>query len=250
MLIFHPDLGGLIPASTSVFPPKNNEPTVVLRHLKEPTSLKDLIESVGIPHCEIGSARSLISARELSLKARTRDGDVLEVRPAAPRLLPAPRFLCDGHLGKLAFLLRIMGFDTTWDQSWSEPGMARRGINEKFTVLTRSRSLLKRTDLTDAMLIRSDIPEDQAAEVVQRFLLAGRVRLFGRCSKCNGLLAQVPKAKVASRIPPKTAKWLDTYYLCVECDQLFWKGTHVTALREKVARILNRCPPIAGPDGT
>ena len=141
-----------------------------------------------------------------------------------------------------------MGFDTAWDQSWSEPGMARRGINENRTVLTRSRSLLKRASMDKAMLIGSDVPDEQACEVLQRFLLTDQVQLFGRCSKCNGLLREVAKADVTARIPPKTAKWLDTYYLCRDCDQLFWEGTHVTVLRRRVEKILARCAAPDRPD--
>ncbi len=240
-LIFQKDLGTLIPPSALVFPPHTGRPALVLRHLTQPSSLKDLIESLGVPHCEIGTVFSLISGLELPLDARTVASDVLAVAGADPRSLASPRFLCDGHLGKLALLLRVMGFDTAWDDSWSEPGMARRGINEKRTVLTRSRSLLKRASMDNAMLIRSGVADLQAAEVLRRFLLVSQVRLFGRCSKCNGRLREVAKADVAARIPPRTAKWLDTYYLCRECDHLFWEGTHVTALRQRVARILSQC---------
>jgi len=218
----------LISPSALVYPPHSGHPALVLRHLAEPSSLKDIIESIGVPHCEIGTVFSLVTGLELPLDARTVDRDVLAVAGARPRSLPTPRFLCDGHVGKLALLLRVMGFDTAWDDSWSEPGMARRGINEKRTVLTRSRSLLKRASMDNAMLIRSDDADIQATEVLRRFLLVSRVRLFGRCS-------------VTARIPPRTAKWLDTYYLCHDCDHLFWEGTHVTALRIRVEKILAHC---------
>ena len=241
MVIFREDPGRLIPATARVFPRRPDQPVLVVRSLTEPTSVKDLIESVGVPHCEVGAVFSLVSRQELPLDSLTVPGDVLEVRGIRPRPLASPRFLCDGHLGKLALLLRVMGFDTARDESWSEPGMARRGINENRTVLTRSRSLLKRASMDNAMLIRSDAPDEQAGEVMRRFLLTGQVRLFGRCSKCNGLLREVAKADVAARIPPKTTKWLDTYYLCRECDQLFWAGTHVTALRRRVEKLLACC---------
>ncbi|MCK9994740.1 MAG: hypothetical protein KAH56_00500 [Candidatus Krumholzibacteria bacterium] len=218
------------------------------RSLAGPSSLKDLIESLRVPHCEVGSVYSLVSKRELPLDSLTVPGDVLEVRGPRPCRLTSPSFLCDGHLGKLALLMRVMGFDTAWDNSWSEPRMARRGVNENRVVLTRSLSLLKRSTMDNAMLIRSDDPDEQAREVVCRFLLADQVRMFGRCSKCNGLPREVAKADVASRIPPKTAKWLDTYYLCRDCDQLFWEGTHVTALRRRVEKILARCPTSDRPD--
>ena len=228
----------MISPSAMVYPRQTGQPALVMRQLAEPSSLKDIIESVGVPHCEIGTVISLVSNSQLPLDARSVDGDVLEISGTRPRPRPTPRFLCDGHLGKLALLLRIMGFDTAWDDSWSEPGMARRGINENRTVLTRSRSLLKRASMDNAMLIRSDVADTQAAEVLRRFLLPDQVRLFGRCSKCNGRLREVAKADVAARIPPRTAKWLDTYYLCRECDHLFWEGTHVTALRSRVEKIL------------
>ena len=241
MVIFQAEPGRLIPASALVFPRRPGQPALVVRSLTEPSSVKDLIESVGVPHCEVGAVFSLVSCQELSLDSLTVPGDVLEIRGMPPRPLASPRFLCDGHLGKLALLLRVMGFDTAWDESWSGPGMARRGINENRTVLTRSRSLLKRAAMDNAMLIRSDVPDEQACEVVRRFLLTDQVRMFGRCSKCNGLLHEVAKADVAPRIPPKTAKWLDTYYLCRECDQLFWEGTHVTVLRRRIEKILACC---------
>jgi uncharacterized protein with PIN domain len=205
MVIFHRALGDLIPPSRPAFRPGIGDPVVVLRRLTEPTSVKDLVESLGVPHCEIGSVTSLVRNRACPLDSRTVDGDVLAVRPVRPRPLASPRFLCDGHLGKLALLLRVMGFDTAWDDAWSEPGMARRGLNEGRTVLTRSRSLLKRAELDNAMLLRSDAPDEQAVEVLRRFVLADRVRLFGRCSRCNGSLREVAKARVAVRIPPRTA---------------------------------------------
>jgi len=152
--------------------------------------------------------------------------------------LPHPRFVGDLHLGKLVLLLRVLGFDTAWEDSGREAAVVRRALNEDRVVLSRSRSLLKRRAMTRAMLVRSDDPDRQAAEVLRRFGLAARVRLFGRCSRCNGTLAPVAKADVADRIPPRTAMWLDTYYLCRDCDQLFWEGTHVIALRDRVRGIL------------
>jgi uncharacterized protein with PIN domain len=244
-LVFQDEPGRLVSASTLVLPHRHGGPALVVHRLTEPTSVKDLIEALGVPHCEAGPVYSLTTRKKIPLDSLTAHGDVLEVRTAQPRRFADPRFLCDGHLGKLARLLRVMGFDTAWDDSWSEARMARRGVNEIRTVLSRSRSLLKRAAMDNAMLIRSDEPDQQALEVMRRFQLARQVRMFGRCSKCNALLREVAKAEIASRIPPRTAKWLDTYYLCRECDQLFWEGTHVTALRLRIAKILAR---FTGPD--
>jgi len=211
---------------------------VVRKELPKPSSLLDVLGSMGIPPCEIGRIAMAHDQREVDPASPAEPDMELVIEAAVPRLLDDPRFICDGHLGKLAVMLRVMGFDTAWDDGWNEAGLARRGVNEKRVVLSRSRSLLKRRTMTRAQLIRSDRPDTQAAEVLHRFMLADRVRMFGRCSRCNGMLKMVPKADVAPRIPPLTARWLNDYYICLDCDHLFWEGTHVTALRRRVSAIL------------
>jgi uncharacterized protein with PIN domain len=47
-----------------------------------------------------------------------------------------------------------------------------------------------------------------------------------RCMSCGGELRRGDKEALRERIPPKTYRWLDEYYLCSQCDKLFWHGTH------------------------
>jgi hypothetical protein len=147
------------------------------------------------------------------------------------------RFICDQHLGKLARLLRIMGFDTAYGTDWLEPEMARRAVNEDRIVLSRNRQLLQRKALTRALLITSDQPDEQAREVLQEFQLADQVRPFGRCTRCNGLVEPVAKAQILELIPPRTRRWLDTYTRCTGCGHIYWEGTHVTALLKRLTAI-------------
>jgi uncharacterized protein with PIN domain len=53
---------------------------------------------------------------------------------------------------------------------------------------------------------------------------------------CGGALAPKPKEEIRTRIPPRTALWKDEYFVCVECDRLFWHGTHW----ERIERTLRR----------
>ncbi len=204
-----------------------NDPAIVLQFLLDrPAALKDMVESVGVPHCEIGAVAGDLT----DLGSLARDGCRVTVSAAQPFPLADPRFLCDNHLGRLARWLRLLGFDTLWDPVWPEAEVARRGINSGRTVLSRSLALLKRRELVRAMLVRPDDPLAQARQVVARFQLAGRVRMFGRCSVCNGLLEKVAKADVRAQIPPRTARWLDEYYRCRGCGRLYWEGTHTGAI--------------------
>jgi uncharacterized protein with PIN domain len=44
----------------------------------------------------------------------------------------------------------------------------------------------------------------------------------------------VEKERVRDRIPPRTARWKDEYFLCAGCGRLFWHGTHW----ERISRVL------------
>ena len=202
----------------------------VVRELPGPTSIKDAVEALGIPHVEIGLPSDL--------SARVTDGAVLHIHPAADQELAHPRFVCDLHLGKLVRLLRFCGFDTRWNHTWRESALARIAAREGRTVLSRHRALLKRSAVTSGMLIRSDHADAQFGEVLRRFQLAARVTRPGRCAACNGLLVATAKADVPVAIPPRTAAWRDQYWLCAGCGQLFWDGTHVERLRARVARAI------------
>lgn len=47
-----------------------------------------------------------------------------------------------------------------------------------------------------------------------------------RCMACGGDLLEIPKEQVADRVPPRTLAWLEHFYQCRRCRQLFWQGTH------------------------
>ncbi|MBN1552506.1 twitching motility protein PilT, partial [bacterium] len=83
-------------------------------------SVKDMIESIGVPHTEIDLI--LINSKPVDFSAIVKDGDRISVYPvfeaidisSITRLRPEPlrenRFVLDVHLGRLAFLLRLAGF--------------------------------------------------------------------------------------------------------------------------------------------
>jgi uncharacterized protein with PIN domain len=66
------------------------------------------------------------------------------------------------------------------------------------------------------------IPE-QLALVFREFGLTLRVP---RCMSCGGELRRGDKEALKERIPPKTYRWLDEYFVCARCGKLFWHGTH------------------------
>ena len=57
-----------------------------------------------------------------------------------------------------------------------------------------------------------------------------------RCMACGGTLEAVTKAAVGERIPPRTARWKDDYWVCGSCARLFWQGTHWERITQALAR--------------
>lgn len=212
-------------------------------------SVKDVVESVGIPHTEVDVI--LINGESVGFERQVRDGDRLAVYPQfesldispIQRLRPAPlrrpRFVLDGHLGRLAAYLRLFGFDCLYRQNWEDPALAAISAREARILLTRDRGLLKRKEVTRGYCVHEDHPRRQLVEVLRRFDLLGAARPLTRCMACNGDVQPIPKADVAARVPKDVAEGREWFTLCTSCRRVYWEGSHharLIALIETAAR--------------
>jgi uncharacterized protein with PIN domain len=149
-----------------------------------------------------------------------------------------PRFVLDTHLGKLARLLRLLGFDTLYRNDLDDREIARISVDEQRIALTRDRGILRRRELIHGYLVRSDAPLEQIREVMSRYELLGSVAPFSRCTMCNHPIRVVPKSEVEHRLAPGTRRDHDEFHYCPGCDRVYWKGSHFTRLRQLVERLV------------
>ena len=115
-------------------------------------------------------------------------GSTARLRPVPLR---NPHFVVDVNLGRLARLLRLLGFDVWWSSDAEDQTLVDISLAEQRILLTRDRPLLKRRALTHGLFVRSEDPEEQTLEVLQRLRLRQRLAPFTRCARCNGTLAAV-----------------------------------------------------------
>ncbi len=210
-----------------------------------PRSVKDAIESCGVPHTEADVV--LVDARSVTFGHRLAAGDRVDVHPPGawlgvtslvrPAPLPEPRFVLDVHLGRLAERLRLLGLDSEYRSAAADEDLAAASAEGARWLLSRDRGLLMRRAVTHGYLVRSCDPRTQTVEVVRRFELADRLAPFTRCARCNGVLEVVAKAGIAHRLPPATRREHDAFVGCQRCGQLYWKGSHVASLRAFVADV-------------
>lgn len=208
-------------------------------------SVKDAVEAIGVPHPEVDLI--IVDDASVGFDYRLQPGDVVAVYPVfesldispivrlRPRPLRETRFVLDGHLGKLARYLRLLGFDCAYDRDAKDADIVRRQQTERRIILTRDRGLLKAKAVTHGYCVRSTRPEAQMAEVVERFDLSSQLNPFTRCLVCNGEVAEAgPDA--AAEAPPRVRRRQTEFYRCADCGKVYWKGTHYDRLSDLVRR--------------
>jgi uncharacterized protein with PIN domain len=237
----------------SDFLPATLRQRTIQRSFEGAASVKDLIESCGVPHTEIDIV--LVNGEAVEFSHQVADGDRVSVYPRfrsiepAPdaRLQPAPlaqpRFVLDSHLGRLASYLRLAGFDVAYRNDFLDEELARVSHDENRTLLTRDRELLKRSVVTRGYFVRETSPRRQLEEVIRQFGLAHQVKPFTRCARCNALLASVSKEDVADELPPHVRSTRQVFLRCPECHRVYWEGTHVNQIRKFLKLALDEAPP-------
>jgi uncharacterized protein with PIN domain len=199
-------------------------------------SVKDMIESFGVPHTEVDII--LVNGQSVDFSYIVQHGDRISVYPmfesldVSPllRLRPAPlrspAFVLDTNLGRLARYLRLLGFDCLYQNDYDDDTVATIADSEQRTVLTRDRALLQRRIITRGYFVREVRPRLQVKEVLARFDLYRLIAPFSRCIRCNGVLQVVDKQSIEARLEPKTRKYFDSFMRCSDCGQIYWQGSH------------------------
>ena len=229
--------------------PANQRHTTLEKSFFVPGTVKDQIESFGVPHTEVELI--IVNGESVPFSYLVRDGDRIAVYPmfesfdiagelrVRPRALREPKFILDVHLGKLAAYLRMLGFDALYEHDSSDRELVRVSSGEQRILLTGDRGLLKHGAVTHGYLVRQTDSRRQIAEIVARFDLARLVRPFTRCMVCNGSLAPVSKEQIQSALPPGAATPFEEFHQCTQCGRTYWKGSHYRRMQQWVNQLVH-----------
>src|SRR5438874_574700 len=236
-ITFHGDLG--------LFLKRGRGHEIVERQLREQTSVKDVIESCGVPHPEVDLI--LVDGQPVDFHHTLRtdaDVDVYPVQSPCPHFekhrLQVPlikHFIVDGHLGKLTRNLRLLGFDIAYDPQARDPQLLSVMESENRALLTRDRRLLMHAVVQTGYCPRSQNSHEQTIEVVRRFDLFDSIAPFTRCLRCNASLQKVAKADVIEKLEPLTKIYYEEFRHCMGCGQIYWAGSHFSKLQERLEEI-------------
>jgi uncharacterized protein with PIN domain/sulfur carrier protein ThiS len=214
-------------------------------------SIKDMIESFGVPHTEIDLI--LVNGKPVDFDYIVQEDDRVSVYPdftavdisplirLRPEPLEVPRFVLDIHLGRLAGYLRMLGFDTLYPENYDDEYLAEISSTEDRILLSRDRGLLMRKIVVYGYYVRSTNPRQQVVEVARRYNLIPKIEPFRRCAHCNGVIVPVAKDDILDRIQPDTQKYYNDFRLCSACGRVYWQGTHYERMQTFIEEIVRQC---------
>ncbi len=88
------------------------------------------------------------------------------------------------------------------------------------------------------LFITSDHVEEQLRQVVLEAPLdLALAQPLSRCTACNGELAPASRQQVWDRLPPFIYLTHERFAACPECGRVYWMGTHVARLLERLAEL-------------
>lgn len=212
-------------------------------------SVKDLAESIGVPHTEIDLI--IANGKSVDLNYPVQHGDHLHLYPPLPQPVMAlhdisplihcqpepldePRFVLDVHLGRLAAYLRMLGFDTLYRNDYDDLTLANISAEERRILLTCDRQLLMRKQITHGYFLRARQPRPQLIEVLSRYDLYDKQKPFSRCMHCNGNTRQVEKQEIKDQLQARTRKYYHQFFQCEACKKIYWEGSHYLKMQAMI----------------
>jgi uncharacterized protein len=152
-----------------------------------------------------------------------------------------PKFIADENVGKLARLLRLLGYNTLFFHGESNAQLVNIALADNRIILTRDTYIPQRKPVSGgkirAILIKDDRPEIQIKQVIRDLGLKENDQPFTVCLECNQLLHHVTREEVSDRVPPYVWQTQMEYVECPRCRRIYWKGTHWDAMKHTLAKI-------------
>jgi len=152
------------------------------------------------------------------------------------------QFAADRMLGRLAKLLRLLGYDTCYAPDASPAQLLDIVLGSQRTLLTRGNPQKRFAGVGHLYSIMSEQPPAQLREVVTHFGLDTHSALWTRCTLCNSPIASVEKASVESSLDPKVFSLYEEFFRCTGCSHIYWRGSHVERILRNLEDLL-KSPP-------
>ncbi|MDI6688457.1 MAG: Mut7-C RNAse domain-containing protein [Desulfobacterales bacterium] len=244
--IIMPQLKIIFPEEFNCFKRRRDKGREIVYRLERKSSIKNIIESLGVPHTEIGKIVAgdkevdfnyiPVNSQHITVLPIIPPFDVLKPSVLRPKPLQKMRFVVDVNVGKLALLLRMLGLDSQYSPKFSDKDILFLCQKEKRIVLSKDTGMLECKQIIFGRHVRSVYPADQLSEVLNFFGIKGPFNLFSRCLRCNKKLVPINKKDIMHRLEPKTKKYFNRFKICLQCSRIYWRGSHYEKMKSRLLK--------------
>jgi uncharacterized protein len=148
------------------------------------------------------------------------------------------RFAADRMLGRLARMLRLLGYDTLYSSSVTTAELSEIAGRGDRVILTRGAIEKRFARVAGAFRVESEYAPEQLRQVVERFRLDTRAGLWTRCTLCNAMIERVDKAAIQGIVAPRVFQIYDGFFRCSGCGHVYWCGSHVERILRNLETLL------------
>jgi uncharacterized protein with PIN domain len=147
------------------------------------------------------------------------------------------RFILDGMLGSLSRWLRICGYDTLYKRDVQDDNLIEEADRTCRILLTKDKELVSRARKKGipSYYVGGLTDEERLAFLTDNLNVVLKP-INSRCPICNNRLNKTDKILIKDKVPKRTYKHQDEFWLCENCSKVYWKGSHWT----NISRILEK----------
>lgn len=155
-----------------------------------------------------------------------------------------PTFLVDAMLGNIAKKLRLLGYDSEYSSNINDDELILNAKKENRIIITKDELLSHKARKKNVPVIQitADKETDQLTQIYKNLELPKSVisGITARCTICNGKLHSIEKDLIINKVPAGVLEQTDDFWICDECDKVYWEGTHIKNLQKFVIGLNER----------
>ena len=130
-----------------------------------------------------------------------------------------------------------MGFDTTFEIE-VPAGLFYEHLEKDRIVLTRTGTIKRQFSDHRLVFVTSNYLDVQLKQVIAELgIRPADTRPFSRCIHCNIPIVDADPDDVCGFIPDYIYEIHDEFHKCMQCNRIFWPGSHTKRSLERIAHL-------------
>ncbi len=144
-------------------------------------------------------------------------------------------------LGNIAKKLRLLGYDAEYFSNINDDELILKAEKENRIIITKDESLSFQVQKKNLPIIQITKKEemDQLIQIYKNLELP-KSEISGmtaRCTICNCQLYPIDKDLVTDKVPEGVLEQTDHFWICNDCNKIYWEGTHIKNLQKFVVEL-------------